>query len=154
MFKYEQEIILLLQENLNGYLGRSIFNCDIGLQGIAESGFLPTDRNGLWEYCPYLCCTGLVEALKIQTEFGLALMDRHPEPFAICHLYNFLYKKGYAEDIPVLGIRNHILAEELFPAKEVLDVSADFYKIWKRRLGLLSILGHENLRRASCKRGY
>ncbi|KAK3291270.1 uncharacterized protein B0H64DRAFT_427284 [Chaetomium fimeti] len=62
---------------------------------IPPSRFSNTDANGLWEYSPFLCGTGLMEALEFAYLYGVYLWDRFPEPLTILHLHNMLVKKGY-----------------------------------------------------------
>lgn len=66
-----------------------------GLNGIPPSRFSSTNSNGLWEYSPYLCGTGLAEALTMAAQIGQLLWDSVPEPMLVVHLHNMLVQEGY-----------------------------------------------------------
>lgn len=131
-----------MRDDLKGFLGTSVLNSDIGLLAISKSRFLSSNRNGLWEYSPYLCGAGLVEALKFTTEFGLTVWERHSEPMAILHLYNFLYQKGWCPDIPVLDTLCQLFVEEVFGRDKV--PTSNFLTVWRSALKVnTTVLGRE-----------
>ncbi|EPS39533.1 hypothetical protein H072_6698 [Dactylellina haptotyla CBS 200.50] len=65
-----------------------------GLDTIPPSRFTNTNSNGLWEYSPYLCGVGLLEALDIAYRVGLHLWDAVPEMMCTIHMHNMLVQKG------------------------------------------------------------
>ena len=82
-----------LQYDFVNWLGESKYMH--GLTSIPPSRFSNSNTNGLWEYSPFLCGAGLVEALELAYGTGLAIWDNVPEPMCIIHLHNMLVKKGY-----------------------------------------------------------
>lgn len=82
-----------IQEEFVNWLGESGYMH--GLTTIPPSRFSDSNSNGLWEYSPFLCGVGLMEALEIAYGLGLRLWDEIPEPVCIIHLHNMLVAKGY-----------------------------------------------------------
>ncbi|KAK3504638.1 hypothetical protein B0T13DRAFT_485579 [Neurospora crassa] len=82
-----------------------------GLNTIPPSRFSHTNANGLWEYSPFLCGTGLEEGLELAYISGMTIWDRLPEPMMLLHLHNMLVQEGYIEK-PV-GL--FATLQELFP---------------------------------------
>lgn len=82
-----------------------------GLNTIPPSRFSHTNANGLWEYSPFLCGTGLEEGLELAYISGMTIWDRLPEPMMLLHLHNMLVQEGYIEK-PV-GL--FAALQELFP---------------------------------------
>ncbi|KAK4210691.1 hypothetical protein QBC37DRAFT_447678 [Rhypophila decipiens] len=109
--EYEQmiELIRLMRLDFTDWLGESKYMH--GLNTIPPSRFSKSNSNGLWEYSPMLCGTGLTEALVLAYEFGLWAWDRTPEVTYLIHLHNMLYKRGFIRQ-PV-GLFASI--EEMFP---------------------------------------
>ncbi|OXV06093.1 hypothetical protein Egran_06139 [Elaphomyces granulatus] len=66
-----------------------------GLKTIPPSRFSATNTNGLWEYSPFLCGVGLMEALELGYGMGFLIWDGIPEPMCLIHLHNMLVQKGY-----------------------------------------------------------
>lgn len=85
-------ILTKFRNDLCNTLGESRFVH--GLAGLIPSRFSNTTVNGLWEYSPYLCGTGLMEALELAYALGQCVMDRLPAPFCMTHLHNMLVRKG------------------------------------------------------------
>ncbi|RDW83736.1 uncharacterized protein DSM5745_04062 [Aspergillus mulundensis] len=77
------------------WLGETLYKD--GLESIPPSRFSNSNANGLWEYSPYLCGTGLLEALEIAHGASMFMWDRVREPSLIVHLHNMLVKKGYLD---------------------------------------------------------
>jgi hypothetical protein len=60
-----------LLRNLNAWLCTSNLDKTDGWSGMPPSRFAATNANGLWEYSPYLCAVGLVEALELVYKLGM-----------------------------------------------------------------------------------
>ncbi|KAM7212492.1 hypothetical protein V8F06_012114 [Rhypophila decipiens] len=107
---YQQRIELIRSMHIDftNCLGESKYMH--GLNTIPPSRFSNSNSNGLWEYSPMLCGTGLTEALVLAYELGLWVWDRTPEVIYLIHLYNMLYKRGFIRQ-PV-GLFSSI--EEMF----------------------------------------
>jgi len=83
----------------------------LGLRGIPASRFADTRPNGLWEYSPFLCGTGLAEALELSYLVGMCVWDKLAEPLLIVHLHNMLVQTGYLKSpIPLF-----VCMEEFYP---------------------------------------
>lgn len=82
-----------LRDDFVNWLGESKYM--YGLTTIPPSRFTHVNSNGLWEYSPFLCGAGLMEALELAYGMGLLMWDRVPEPMCIIHLHNMLVQKGY-----------------------------------------------------------
>lgn len=61
---------------------------------ILQSRFSNTNSNGLWDYCPFFCGIGLMEALELSYGLGLMMWDQLAQPICIIHLHNMLVQKG------------------------------------------------------------
>ncbi|THY50911.1 hypothetical protein D6C97_06868 [Aureobasidium pullulans] len=59
------------------------------------SRFAEHDSNGLWNYSPFLCGTGLMEALEITYRSTMITWDKISEPIGLLHLHNMASQKGY-----------------------------------------------------------
>lgn len=87
-----------------------------GLETIPPSRFSSTNANGLWEYSPFLCGVGLVDALDISYRAGLYIWDCRHEPLATVHLHNMLVQKGYIkEPIGLFAMLSSLFATSFFP---------------------------------------
>ncbi|KAI4717302.1 hypothetical protein E4T48_06536 [Aureobasidium sp. EXF-10727] len=60
-----------------------------------SSRFSRHSQNGLWEYNPFLCGVGLVEALEISYRLGMLCWDTNLEVLAMLRLHWLLVQKGY-----------------------------------------------------------
>jgi hypothetical protein len=87
------ELLTEFRYDFINWLGESKYM--YGLTTIPPSRFSNTNANGLWEYSPFLCGVGLIEALGLAYAVGLLIMDRIPEPRCVIHLHNMLVHKGY-----------------------------------------------------------
>ncbi|KAM7210225.1 hypothetical protein V8F06_014388 [Rhypophila decipiens] len=96
------------QFDMTNWLGESKYMH--GLNGIPPSRFSNTNANGLWEYSPMLCATGLEEALEHAYLVGMYVWDCLPQILLLVHLHNMLARKGYIH--PPLGLYQTI--EDLF----------------------------------------
>ncbi|KAF1815110.1 hypothetical protein P152DRAFT_412254 [Eremomyces bilateralis CBS 781.70] len=90
------ELLTELRYDFINWLGESKYM--YGLTTIPPSRFSNTTANGLWEYSPFLCGVGLMEALELAYAVGLLIMDRIPEPMCVIHLHNMLVQKGYISE--------------------------------------------------------
>lgn len=95
--RHQSQISVLecLMWDFRDWLGESKYM--YGLKTLPPSRFSNSNANGLWEYSPFLCGTGLAESLEIVYRFGLVLWDKVPEPMLLVHLHNMLVQKKYLE---------------------------------------------------------
>ncbi|KAL7955682.1 hypothetical protein V8C34DRAFT_290742 [Trichoderma compactum] len=95
--RHQSQISVLegLMWDFRDWLGESKYM--YGLTSLPPSRFSNSNSNGLWEYSPFLCGTGLAESLEIVYRFGLLLWDQLPEPMLLVHLHNMLVQKKYLE---------------------------------------------------------
>jgi hypothetical protein len=107
--RQKSELLTAFRYDLVNWLGESKYM--YGLTTIPPSRFSNTNANGLWEYSPFLCGSGLTEALELAYAMGFLIMDRIPEPLCLVHLQNMLVQKGYISQ-PV-GL--YASLQELFP---------------------------------------
>jgi hypothetical protein len=91
-----------------------------GLTTIPPSRFSNTNTNGLWEYSPFLCGVGLMEALELAYGMNLLIWDRMPEPMCLIHLHNMLVHKGYIKQ--EIGL--YAAMQGLFPTAFFADGKA------------------------------
>ncbi|RJE23061.1 hypothetical protein PHISCL_04590 [Aspergillus sclerotialis] len=124
-----------LQNDFVGWLGESKYMH--GLPNISPSRFSTTNWNGLWEYSPFLCGAGLMEALELTYGAGLALWDHVHEPICIFHLYNMLVKKGYITEPGSLYAAFQVLFEDSFFAGGKAPTS-DFQQAFQAQIGVSS----------------
>jgi hypothetical protein len=88
-----------------------------GLTTIPASRFSKHDANGLWEYSPLLCATGMVEGLTIMQRVMMNIWDNIPEPTLAVHLHNMLVKKGYLKvEVEPYATLEGLLKHSFFPA--------------------------------------
>ena len=108
--KLVDDIIEGFQFDFINWLGESKYMH--GLNTIPPSRFTSSNANGLWEYSPYLCGTGLMEGLELAYASSMKLWDSIPEPFLCIHMHNMLVQKGYIAS-PV-GL--YVSLQEIFPS--------------------------------------
>lgn len=113
--QHESEILQILRDDFVEWLGESKYM--YGLKTIPPSRFSSTNANGLWEYSPFLCGVGLMEALELAYGLNFMIWDRMPEPMCAIHLHNMLVQKGYISQ-PV-GI--YASLQELLPTAFFAD---------------------------------
>ncbi|KAL7936515.1 hypothetical protein V8C35DRAFT_277939 [Trichoderma chlorosporum] len=109
------EVLDSLMWNFQNWLGESKY--EYGLDTLPPSRFSNSNANGLWEYSPFLCGTGLAESLEIVYGVALAFWERMPEPMHIVHLHNMLVQRKYL-DRPI-GL--FAALEETFPTAFFAD---------------------------------
>lgn len=66
-----------------------------GFDKIPPSRFSNSNANGLWEYSPFLCGVGLMEALELAYIGAMFVWEHYPAPTVLFHLHNILVQKGY-----------------------------------------------------------
>ncbi|CAM1507975.1 Fc.00g048230.m01.CDS01 [Cosmosporella sp. VM-42] len=126
------EVQEMMGEDFRDWLGISKYK--YGLTTIPPSRFSDTDSNGLWEYSPFLCGTGLMEGLELAYRLGMILWDRMTEPMLLIHLHNMLVQKRYLER----PIGFYTSLEELFKESFFSDgkvPTTDFVQALFTRLG-------------------
>ncbi|KAF7561183.1 hypothetical protein G7046_g2947 [Stylonectria norvegica] len=87
------DVLKMVQEDFRDWLGETKYM--YGLNTIAPSRFAKHNANGLYEYSPFLCGTGLMEGLELAYAFSMLLWDSIPEPMLLIHLHNMLVQKGF-----------------------------------------------------------
>jgi hypothetical protein len=107
-----------VQEDFMDWLGESKYK--YGLATIEPSRFSNANSNGLWEYSPFLCGVGLMEALELAYEVGLAIWESILEPMCLVHLHNMLIRKGYISK--EIGLFTSL--QDLFPTVFFVDGKA------------------------------
>lgn len=105
----QSELLKDFMDDFVNWLGESKYM--YGLQTIPPSRFSNTNANGLWEYSPFLCGVGLVEALELAYGMNFLVWDRIPEPMCLIHLHNMLVQKGYIRQ--PIGL--YATLQDLFP---------------------------------------
>jgi hypothetical protein len=85
-----------------------------GLKNIPASRFSKHNSNGLWEYSPFLCASGLVEGIILVQRVVMDMWDRIPEPTLAIHLHNMLVKKGYLKEKVGIYAKLEELLQEWF----------------------------------------
>ena len=101
-------LLIEIRDDFVNWLGESKYMH--GLTTIPPSRFTSTNSNGLWEYSPFLCGVGLMEALEIAYGIGFHIWDGIPEPMCLIHLHNMLVQKGYIRQ----PVGMYATLEELF----------------------------------------
>ncbi|KAL1985317.1 hypothetical protein VTN96DRAFT_7995 [Rasamsonia emersonii] len=91
--KQHSELLVELRDDFVNWLGETKYM--YGLKTIPPSRFSNTNPNGLWEYSPFLCGIGLMEALELAYGVSFLIWDSIPEPMCLIHLHNMLVQKGY-----------------------------------------------------------
>ncbi|KAI5779937.1 hypothetical protein DFH27DRAFT_618295 [Peziza echinospora] len=147
-FKRHAEILPLVKEDLNVWLGSS--KLAYGLKTLPASRFSNTNTNGMWVYSPYLCGTGLAEALEFIYNYGMVLWDRNPEPAAMLHLYNLLMKTGnMPQPIEIMDQCIDFFGETVFHHGKV--PTNKFLQAWKEACGHMEVLGWDVRRKTPYK---
>lgn len=98
-----------VQKHFVGWLGNS--NHMLDARKSTPSRFSSSSSNGLWEYSPYPCGVGLVEALDLSYRLSMLVLDRVPEVMFIIHLHNMLVSKGFITQPVALWL----LLAKMFP---------------------------------------
>ncbi|KAF2850423.1 hypothetical protein T440DRAFT_450249 [Plenodomus tracheiphilus IPT5] len=110
----ESELLGDLLFDFVNWLGESKYK--YGLTTIPASRFSRHNANGMWEYSPLLCASGLVEGLVMTQRVVMDLWDRIPEPTLALHLHNMLVKKGYLKkEIGLYASLESLLEKSFFP---------------------------------------
>ncbi|CAH0046133.1 unnamed protein product [Clonostachys solani] len=87
-----------------------------GLDTIPTSRFSNTNANGLYEYSPFQCGVGLLEALELNYLIGTYIWDQLPEPTMLIHLHNMVVKKGHLKTPVELWLAiGQIFSKAMFP---------------------------------------
>lgn len=134
----QAEMMGLLKEDMNHWLGSS--KLAYGLKTLPLSRFSNTNTNGLWEYSPYLCGTGLADALEYVYNLGMAFWETHPEATSILHLYNMLEKTGYIKQkIETFEQCIDLFGETVFAGGQ--RPTDNFFKAFKNSVGVMDVRG-------------
>ena len=109
-----------VRDNFTDWLGELKYV--YGRASAPPSRFAQSHANGLWEFSPFLCGAGLMEALELSYSLGLRLWHERYEPIAIIHLYNMLLKRGYInKPIDLYDYVAKLLAPALFVDGNIPD---------------------------------
>lgn len=90
---FHKDLLNNLCEDFFNWFGESRYK--YGLKDVPPSRFSNTNANGLWEYSPFLCGAGLMEALEIAQGMGFLVWDSVPGLICAIHIHNMLVQKGY-----------------------------------------------------------
>jgi len=144
--KSQIEMLPLLRDDLNIWLGSS--KLAYGLNSLPPSRFSNTNKNGLWEYSPYLCGTGLADALVYTYNYGMLTWDRQPEPTAMLHLYNMLRQTGsISHPIDIYEQCLTFFGDTVFVGGK--KPTQNFLQSWKATCGLMDVMGCSMQRRTT-----
>lgn len=75
------DMLNLTRDDFVNWLGETKYMH--GLDTIPPSRFSNTNTNGLWEHSPFLCGSGLAEALELAYAVSFRFWDRMPEPLCL-----------------------------------------------------------------------
>jgi hypothetical protein len=114
----QTDLLRLLRDDFVDWLGESKYM--YGLNTIPPSRFSNTNSNGLWEYSPFLCGVGLMEALDLAYGMNFFIWERMPEPMSLIHLHNMLVQKGHINR--EVGL--YASLQQLFPTAFFIDGKA------------------------------
>jgi hypothetical protein len=92
-YDYLELLLEDLQFNFINWLGESKYM--FGLTTIEPSRFSFHNANGLWEYSPFLCSSGMIEGIVLAQRVTMMMWDRLWEPTLAIHLHNMLVKQGH-----------------------------------------------------------
>ncbi|KAI1085592.1 hypothetical protein F5B20DRAFT_575101 [Whalleya microplaca] len=129
--KQHYKKLTLLADGFDDWLGDTKFI--FGSNTEYQSCFSKTNSNGLWEYSPFLCGVGLVEALELAYLAGMLTWDLLPEPILVVHLHNMLCQTGYLEGVN-LYYRLSVLYKTGFFEAGHMPKTSGFYRALDRRL--------------------
>lgn len=130
------------KEDFVDWLGESKYMH--GLTTIPPTRFANSNKNGLWEFSPYLCGAGLMEGLELAYRFGMVLWDQMHEPMLIMHLHNMLVQKGYLKRPVGLYASLDILFPGVFFGGPVPESNFE--------QALISVVGKSQTRQAKSRR--
>ncbi|VUC36775.1 unnamed protein product [Clonostachys rosea] len=107
-------VVERIRDEFDNWLGQTKYMS--GLDTIPPSRFSNTNANGLYEYSPFQCGVGLLEALDLTYQVGTYIWDQVPEPAMLVHLHNMIVKKGYLEKpVELWHSIEQVFAEAMFP---------------------------------------
>lgn len=107
-------ILKQIRDEFNGCMGQTILAA--GLDTIPTSRFADTNANGLYDYSPFQCGVGSLEALELSYLVSTYIWDQVPEATMLIHLHNMVVKKRYLKTPVELWLAlEKIFSEALFP---------------------------------------
>ncbi|KAK7428225.1 hypothetical protein QQZ08_005291 [Neonectria magnoliae] len=127
------ELLEIMQEDFINWLGETKYM--YGLNTIPPSRFSDHNANGLYEYSPFLCGTGLMEGLELAYSLCMALWDRMHEPMLLIHLHNMLVQRGFITEPVGLYATLQDLFKHTFFTKGQIPTS-NFGEALKDRIGV------------------
>ncbi|CZR62580.1 uncharacterized protein PAC_12477 [Phialocephala subalpina] len=138
----EAGLIERFRSHLSQRFGYTTFTFGAFDSTAPRSRFSNTNKNGLWEYCPFICGVGLEDVLHDSSDLGVVTWDIRVEPTCAVHLYNMLANKGYTDNTNGLfALLTEHFSTEFFPRGKVLI--ADFGKsfLYNKHCGPASLNG-------------
>jgi hypothetical protein len=109
------------------------------LRAIPLSRFAPQNPNGLWEYNPFLCGTGLADVLRCISEYGITAWDKSSAPIGLMHLYNLLKQTGnLVKPIPLFETLITVFGKSVFVGGS--PPTNNFYAAFMASIGVKSEL--------------
>lgn len=107
-------------------------------QGAPVSRFEYIDRNGLWRFNPWLCGTGLAEALNFVFEFGITAWDKSGAPLCMFHLYNMLLANGHLPGGKLSFFEDllSVFESQVFRGSKRPARKGDFFQSWMVAAGV------------------
>jgi hypothetical protein len=115
-------------------LGQTILSASPEIPRIPQSTFGPSS-NGLWEYSPFMCGTGLVECLTIFHDYGMLAFDNGTAPASLIHLYHLLRQTGHIKTpIPMFETLLKLYGKYVFLGG--IPPTHDFFRSWMRDIGV------------------
>ncbi|KAH0497981.1 hypothetical protein TgHK011_005262 [Trichoderma gracile] len=96
---------------------------------VALSRFSTTNRNGLWDYSPFLCGAGLVEALELSYRCAMRLWDELREILPVVYLHGCMVTYRHLESpLPLFHRLNTMFHKSFFSADggPIYDFSKGF----------------------------
>ncbi|KAL6401145.1 hypothetical protein AUP68_16871 [Ilyonectria robusta] len=126
------EVLEIIQLDFIDWLGETKYM--YGLNTIPPSRFSNHNANGLYEYSPFLCGTGLMEGLELAYGFSMELWDSMPEPMLLIHLHNMLVRKGFiSKPVGLYLTLEDIFKDSFFVNGEV--PTSNFYNALMAKMG-------------------
>jgi hypothetical protein len=105
-------------------------------EGAPASRFEYIKTNGMWAYNPWLCGTGLAEAMNFVYDFGITAWDKSGLALCIFHLYNMLLATGHIPEgkFNIMEDLLTVFGNDLFTGGK--RPKKNFFKSWMLAAGV------------------